>query len=97
MEVDEVDEIVSLRRPSPLILAGSTRWRHGGVRQDIRGLTRSLPTQVDQLEHEARGKAKLMAQVRAYRQEVKGWKTRVVRSEPSHVVTGSLFSGGEPY
>ncbi|BGP30969.1 t-SNARE VTI1 [Rhodotorula toruloides] len=32
---------------------------------------------VDQLEHEARGKAKLMAQVRAYRQEVKGWKTRV--------------------
>ncbi|POY76888.1 hypothetical protein BMF94_0140 [Rhodotorula taiwanensis] len=31
---------------------------------------------VDQLEHEAKGKAKLMAQVRAYRQEVKGWKAK---------------------
>ncbi|GAA5975409.1 hypothetical protein JCM10908_005154 [Rhodotorula pacifica] len=31
---------------------------------------------IDQLEHEGKGKAKLMAQVRAYRLEVKGWKTK---------------------
>ncbi|GJN87644.1 hypothetical protein Rhopal_000599-T1 [Rhodotorula paludigena] len=32
---------------------------------------------VDQLELEGKGKAKLMAQVRAYKQEVKGWKSQI--------------------
>lgn len=31
---------------------------------------------IDQLEHEGKGKAKLMAQVRAYRQEAKSWKAK---------------------
>lgn len=35
--------------------------------------------QLDQLELEGKGKAKLMVQVRAYRQEVKAWKAKVVR------------------
>lgn len=38
------------------------------------------PPQIDQLEHEGKGKAKLMAQVRAYRQEAKSWKAKAVSS-----------------
>ena len=75
MELDEVDEIVS---PPAL----DTSQRHVAQNPD------SLPSadhphthtcaQIDQLEHEGKGKAKLMAQVRAYRQEAKSWKAKAV-------------------
>jgi hypothetical protein len=77
MELEEADELV---QSSLELLARSLQLL----------ITRVLlPAQVEQLEMEAKGKAKLMIRVRGYKGELKIMRSRVV----SIVVTGFQASG----